>query len=149
MADLVTTITETVVLNGSLRGSSNSLTTTDITDVMERIVTCTSGAVTTIAVFAALPSTSPGAIDVDRTKYCRITNLETAIIIELAVVTTATNYQVTIRPGGSHVLYAGDVVALGEEDTTPSFGTMENLASLQVQPTSAATARVELFVGLV
>ena len=30
MADLVTTISETVTLNGSLRGSSNSVTTTDI-----------------------------------------------------------------------------------------------------------------------
>ena len=148
MADLVTTISETVTLNGSLRGSVNSLTTTGINDVLERIVTCTASVVTTIGVFAALPSTSPGAIDVDRTKYVRVTNLETAVTIELAVVTTATNYQVTIRPGGSHVLFSGDVVALGEADTSPSFGTMENLASLQVQPTTAVTARVELFVGL-
>jgi hypothetical protein len=41
MADLVTTISETVTLNGSLRGSSNSVTTTDIVDVVERILTCT------------------------------------------------------------------------------------------------------------
>jgi len=30
MADLVTTISETVTLNGSLRGSTNSVTTTGI-----------------------------------------------------------------------------------------------------------------------
>ena len=83
MADLVTTISETVTLNGSLRGSVNSVTTTGINDVFERIVTCTANVVTTIGVFAALPSTSPGAIDVDRTKYCRITNLETAVTIEI------------------------------------------------------------------
>jgi hypothetical protein len=52
MADLVTTISETVTLNGSLRGSSNSVTTTDIVDVVERIVTCTHSQTTTIAVFA-------------------------------------------------------------------------------------------------
>ena len=148
MADLVTTISETVTLNGSLRGSVNTLTTTGINDVLERIVTCTASAVTTIGVFAALPSTSPGAIDFDRTKYIRITNLETAVTIELAVVTQGTNYQVTIRPGSSHILYQGSEIALGEEDTTPSFGTMQNLTSLQVQPTTAVTARVELFVGL-
>ena len=34
MADLVTTITETVTLNGSLRGSSNNLTTTNVVDVL-------------------------------------------------------------------------------------------------------------------
>ena len=147
MADLVTTISETVTLNGSLRGSVNSVTTTGINDVFERIVTCTASVVTTLAVFDTLPSTSPGAIDVDRTKYVRVTNLETAVDIELAVQTTTSSYTVTIRAGGSHILYSGDVIALGEVGA-PTFGTMLDLASLQVQPTTAVTARVEVFVGV-
>ena len=147
MADLVTTISETVTLNGSLRGSVNSVTTTGINDVFKRIVTCTASVVTTVAVFDTLPSTSPGAIDVDRTKYVRISNLETAVDIELAVQTTTSSYTVTIRAGGSHVLFSGDVIALGEVGA-PTFGTMLNLASLQVQPTTAVTARVEVFVGV-
>jgi len=147
MADLVTTISETVTLNGSLRGSVNALTTTGINDVFERIVTCTASVVTTVAVFDTLPSTSAGAIDVDRTKYVRVTNLETAVDIELAVQTTTSSYTVTVRAGGSHVLYSGDVIALGQVGA-PTFGTMLNLASLQVQPTTAVTARVEVFVGV-
>ena len=147
MADLVTTISETVTLNGSLRGSVNSVTTTGINDVFERIVTCTASVVTTVAVFDTLPSTSPGAIDVDRTKYVRVTNLEAAVDIELAVVTTTSSYTVTVRSGGSHVLFSGDVIALGEVGA-PTFGTMLNLASLQVLPTTAVTARVEVFVGV-
>ena len=147
MANLVTTISETVTLNGSLRGSVNSLTTIGINDVFERIVTCTASVVTTVAVFDTLPSTSPGAIDVDRTKYVRITNLETAVDIELAVQTTTSSYTVTVRAGGSHILFSGDVIALGQVGS-PSFGTMLNLASLQVQPTTAVTARVEVFVGV-
>ena len=147
MADLVTTISETVTLNGSLRGSVNTVTTTGINDVFERIVTCTASVVTTVAVFDTLPSTSPGAIDVDRTKYVRVTNLETAVDIELAVQTTTSSYTVTIRAGGSHILYSGDVIALGEVGA-PTFGTMLDLASLQVQPTTAVTARVEVFVGV-
>ena len=147
MADLTTTIQEAVVINGSLRGSTNSLTTSNINDVFERIVTCTASVVTTVAVFDTLPSTSPGAIDVDRTKYVRVTNLETAVDIELAVQTTTSSYTVTIRAGGSHILYSGDVIALGEVGA-PTFGTMLDLASLQVQPTTAVTARVEVFVGV-
>ena len=147
MADLVTTISETVTLNGSLRGSVNSVTTTGINDVFERIVTCTASVVTTVAVFDTLPSTSAGAIDVDRTRYVRISNLETAVDIELAVQTTTSSYTVTVRAGGSHVLYSGDVIALGQVGA-PTFGTMLNLASLQVQPTTAVTARVEVFVGV-
>jgi len=147
MANLVTTISETVTLNGSLRGSVNSLTTTGINDVFERIVTCTASVATTVAVFDTLPSTSAGAIDVDRTKYVRISNLETAVDIELAVQTTTSSYTVTIRAGGSHILFSGDVIALGQVGA-PSFGTMLNLASLQVKPTTAVTARVEVFVGV-
>ena len=147
MADLVTTISETVTLNGSLRGSVNSVTTTGINDVFERIVTCTASVVTTVAVFDTLPSTSAGAINVSATKYVRVTNLETAVDIELAVVTTTSSYTVTIRAGGSHVLYSGDLIALGEVGA-PTFGTKLDLASLQVQPTTAVTARVEVFVGV-
>ena len=149
MADLVTTISEVVTLNGSLRGSSNSVTTTGIVDVMERIVTCTQAVTTTIAVFAALPSTSPGAIDVDRTRYIRVTNLDTVNNIELAVVTTTTNYQVTITGGNSHILSIGSAAAIGETDTSPAFSTLEDITSLQVQPVTANDAQVELFVGLV
>tara|TARA_R110002153_G_scaffold30761_4_gene94242 strand:+ start:768 stop:1220 length:453 start_codon:yes stop_codon:yes gene_type:complete len=149
MADLVTTLTETVTLNGSLRGSSNSVTTTGVNDVFERIVTCAHSQTTTIATFAASPHTSAGAIDVDRTKYIRVTNLDADAEIELAIVTTASNYQVTITAGNSHILSQGAAIALGEADVSPSFGTMEDIASLQVKPVGASyNPRVEVFVGV-
>ena len=149
MADLTTTITDSVLLNNSVRGSTNVVTTSGINDVFERIVTCAHSQTTTIAVFGASPHTSAGAIDVDRTKYIRVSNLDLDAEIELAVVTTNTNYQVTIRGGCSHLLYQGGGVALGEEDTTPSFGTMEDVTSLQVRPVGASyNPRVEVFVGL-
>ena len=67
----------------------------------------------------------------------------------MAIVTTASNYQVTITAGNSHILSQGAAIALAEEDTTPSFGTMENLASLQVKPVgSSYNPRVEVFVGV-
>jgi len=148
MADLVTTISESVTLNGAVRGSSNSVTTTGINNVMERIVTCINGNVTTIATFATTPHTSAGAIDVENVRYVRVTNLDTTNSIELAIVTTGTNYQVTLTGGNSHILSIGEEVAIGETDTSPAFGTLQDLASLQVSP-KAADAQVELFVGLV
>tara|TARA_R110002012_G_scaffold233863_1_gene407288 strand:+ start:1255 stop:1710 length:456 start_codon:yes stop_codon:yes gene_type:complete len=149
MADLTTTITENVVLNGSIRGSSNTVTTTGIGDVFERIVTCAHSQTTTVATFAAAPYTSAGAIDVDDVRYIRVTNLDTVGTIELAVVTTASNYQVRLTPGTSHILARANESALGEGDTSPSFGTMENLASLQVRPDGATyNPRVEIFVGV-
>jgi hypothetical protein len=149
MADLVTTISETVTLNGSLRGSSNSVTTTDIVDVVERILTCTHTQTTTIAVFAAFPYTTDGAFDVDRCRYIRVTNLDLENNIELAIVTTTTNYQVTITGGNSHVLSLAEAVAIGETDTSPAFGTLENITNLQVRPVTANDAQVELFIAFI
>ena len=149
MATLTTTLSETITLNGSLRGSTNSVTTTGINDVFERIVTCAHSQTTTVATFAASPHTSAGAIDVDRTKYIRVTNLDVDAEIELAIVTTASNYQVTITAGNSHILSQGAAIALGEGDTSPSFGTMEDIVSLQVKPVGASyNPRVEIFVGV-
>jgi hypothetical protein len=149
MADLVTTISETVTLNGSLRGSTNSVTTTDIVDVVERILTCAHSQTTTIAVFAAFPYTSAGAFDVDNCKYIRVTNLDLENNIELAIVTTNTNYQVTITGGNSHVLSLAEAVAIGEEDRSPAFGTLESIDALQVRPVTENDAQVELFMAFI
>ena len=149
MADLTTTITESVVLNGSLRGSSNTVTTTGIGDVFERIVTCVNGNVTTIATFGTQPYSSVGAIDVDRAKFIRITNLDANGWIEVGIVGTATNYQVLLTPGNSHILCQAEAVMLAEADGDPSFGTLENLTAIEVQPVGASyDPRVEIFVGV-
>ena len=117
MADLVTTITETVTLNGSLRGSSNSVTTTGIVDVFERILTCAHSNTTTVAVFGSTPHSSAGALDVENVAYARVSNLSTTDAIHLAIVGLTDSYTIKIRPGGSHVLYNGEDVMRGDTDT--------------------------------
>ena len=109
MADLVTTISESVTINGALRGSSNSVTISDVVDTFERVVTCINGNVTTIATFGAQPYSSAGAIDVDRCKYIRVTNLDAAGWIEVGIIPTATNYQVLLTPGfiSAHAVIIG------------------------------------------
>ena len=148
MADLSVTLTESVTLNGSVRGTTNTLTVTGIVDTFERIVTCIEGNVTTIATFGTQPYSAAGAIDVDRCKYIRVTNLDSAGWIELAIVGTSDNYQVLLTPQTSHILSQSEAILLGEEDTTPSFGTMENLASIQVKPVgSSYNPQVEIFTA--
>ena len=149
MADLVTTLTETVTLNGSLRGSSNSVTTTGIVDVFERILTCTHSQTTTVAVFNSTPHGAAGALDVENCKYLRITNLSATEDMKLALVTTNTNYQVTVRAGGSHMLFQAEEGAIGEEDTSPAFPTLEDITSVQVRPSGSEDVQVETFVALV
>ena len=149
MADLTTTITESVVLNGAARGNTNSVTTTGINNVFERIVTCTHSQTTTVAVFAAAPYTSAGAMDVENVRYIRVTNLDADGVLVLAVVTTNTNYQVRLTPGTSHIIPRGEAEIIGEEDTTPAFSTLENITSLQVRPEGTSyNPQVSVFVGL-
>lgn len=149
MADLTTTITESLVLNGANRGTTNNIVTTGITDVFERILTCAHSNTTTIATFGSTPHSSAGALDVENCKYVRVTNLSSDQDIKLALVTTNTNYQVTVRAGSSHILFQAENGAIGETDTSPAFGTLEDITSIQVKPSASTDVQVEIFVALV
>ena len=149
MADLVVTISESVTINGALRGSSNSITTASVVDTFERVLTAAHSQTTTICTFAATPHTSAGALDVENCKYLRVTNLSTTEDMKLALETTNTNYQVTVRAGGSHMLYQAEEGAIAEEDTSPAFPTLEDITSVQVRPSGSADVQVETFVALV
>ena len=147
MADLSVTLTESVTLNGSVRGTTNTLTVSDIIDTFERVVTCPALQTTTIATFATNVYDSAGAIDTQGAKYVRITNLSDTYDMELAVVGATTLYQVHIVAGQSHILWRTDDGMLAEADTSPSFGTMTDIASIQARPTAGSDISVEIFVA--
>ena len=147
MADLTVTITEDLTLNSSSVGTSNTKVISSIIDVYKRIVTCPALQTTTVATFADNVYDSAGAIDAQGVKYVRITNLSETYDIELAVVGAATLYQVHITAGNSHMLNRADDCMLSEADTSPSFGTMADLASLQVRPTAGSDVNVDLFIA--
>ena len=149
MATLTTTVTESVTLNGATRGTTNTLTTTGIVDVFERILTCSHSQTTTIAIFESTPHSAAGALDVENCKYIRVTNLSTTEDMKLAIVTAATNYQVTVRAGGSHILFQAENGAIGETDTSPAYSTLEDITSVQVRPAASTDVQVEIFAGLV
>ena len=149
MANLITTLTESVTLNGSVRGSTNTVTTTGIVDVFERILTCTHSQTTTIAVFGSTPHSADGALDVENCKYLRVTNLSDDQDMKVALVTANTNYQVTVRAGGSHILFQAEEALIGEEDASPAFPTLEDVVTVEVRPSASTDIQVEIFVGLV
>ena len=150
MADLVVTISESVTVNGALRGSSNSLTVTGIEDTFERVVTCPHSNTTTIATFNSNVYGSAGALDLENCKYIRVTNIDTADgVIDLAIVTENTNYQVVMTAGSSQMLCQADTAAIAEADTTPNFPTLEDITSIQVRPRASANVDVEIFVASV
>jgi hypothetical protein len=149
MADLTTTITESVTINGSVRGSTNTLTTSDIVDVFERVLTAAHSQTTTIAVFNSTPHGAAGALDLENCKYIRVTNLSPTEAMDIAVVTENTNYQVVLRGGTSHILCQADTAAIAEADTTPNFPTLEDIVTIQVRPRGTTDVQVEIFAAMI
>ncbi len=149
MADLTVTINESVTINGALRGSSNAITVTGITDTFERVVTCPHSNTTTIATFNSNVYGSAGALDLENCKYIRVTNLSDTANMDIAIITENTNYQVVMTAGTSHLLCQADTAAIAEADTTPNFPTLEDITSIQVRPRSTDDVDVEIFVASV
>ena len=145
-ATLTVTITESVSLNGSEQGATNTLTISNIDEVFKRIVTCTASQTTTLLTFNAAVHGAAGAIDLQDCKYIRITNKDDTNALELAVVGAATLYQVELAAGETHILGIPEALMLAEADTSPSFGTMADLGSIQVNPGGNAID-VEVFVA--
>ena len=143
---LTVTISENVTINGSQQGGSNILTIGSVNEVFKRILTCPASVTTKILTYNAAVSGFAGAVQIDKVKYVRVTNLDDTNAIELAVVGAATLYQVTLAAGESHILGSPEAAMLAEADVSPSFGTMADLASLQVNPAGNAVD-VELFVA--
>jgi|TARA_R100000664_G_C2675032_1_gene85448 hypothetical protein len=146
MATLKVKIQEDILIDNQDYGSKRILEIASINEVMKRIVTCAASQTTTIAVFNSNAYGAAGAVDIEDSKYIRVTNLDGSNAVELAVVGAATLYQVTLSAGQSHVLGSADGLMLSEADTSPSFGTMADLGSIQVNPGSNAVD-VEIFIA--
>ena len=146
MATLKVKIHEEIILDNQDYGSKRTLEISSINEILKRIVTCAASQTTTIAVFNSNAYGAAGAVDIEDSKYIRITNLDSSNAVELAVVGAATLYQVNLAAGQSHVLGSADGLMLSEADTSPSFGTMADLGSIQVNPGGNAV-NVEVFVA--
>ena len=133
-ATLTVTLTESLSLGGNNFGGSKELTVASITEAFKRVVRCMNSQTTTIATFSGNAFASANAIDLEDAKYIRVTNLDDTNDVEVAVVGAATLYQVRLSAGESHILGAPDDLMLAEADTSPSFGTMADIASIQVNP---------------
>ena len=144
-ATLTVNLSETLTLGGQNFGGTKELTISNITEAFKRIVRCINSQTTTIATFSGNAFASANAIDLEDAKYIRVTNLDDTNPVELAVVGAATLYQVRLDAGQSHILGAPDDLMLAEADTSPSFGTMADIASIQVNP-AGNDVDVEIFV---
>ena len=148
MALLTTTISESIIVNDSQVAMTKILTTDDVQDTYIRQVVCDIGE-TTVTTFAASPGASPGAIDYDKVKYLRVTNLEEEQSVQVTFISDGKtdNYTINLRPGSSHILNQASKVLEGDTTTWPT--TLNNLISIKVTSLGEEnTPRVEVFIGI-
>lgn len=154
MANLTVTLTESVTLNGSVRGSTNQLTITGIEHVMERIVTIPASADTTVLLNKSGVNTSDGAIDIQDTKYIRITNLDSTNSVTLSLQVDVDNDDSAADESCSILLEAGKTFMLGTphecvnvNDSSASIQqSLKDLESILVD-SAANSVKLELFVA--
>ena len=159
MADLVVTITESVTLNGTARGSSNALTITGVDDIYHRIITCPDDVPVTVATFHATTGTSDASLDVENVKYIRITNLEASnpVIVDLQIDTAendsaaADQGALLLEAGKSFIMGSpSDGIVVNSAAATPitALSSLVNLESIIVDPLSE-DCKVEVFIASV
>jgi len=147
MADLVVTISESVTVNGALRGSTNNLTVTGITDTFERVVTCPHSATTTIATFSSNVYDSAGAIDTENVKYIRVSNLSTTHDMYIGVAATSYAYSMLIPAGVSHIIGQGSTIMVTGEGAVPIYEALKDLTKIEIRPVSENDVDAEIFVA--
>ncbi len=154
MADLTVTLTEDLLLNGSTRGSTNILTITGIESVYERVVTIPANSDGTVVLSKDDISSSDGAVDIQDTKYIRVTNLDTTNNVNLSLQIdsgnddSAADESATISLPAGHTFMMGtphDAVAVSDANAT-IVTALHDLESIIID-SADQNVTVEVFVA--
>ena len=152
MANLTVTLTESVTLNGSVRGSTNQLTITGIEHVLERIVTIPASADTTVLLTKDTVASSDSAVDIQDTKYIRVTNLDSTNSVTLSLQIDQNEDDGSADESCSILLEAGKTFMLGTPHDSVAIGgsaivtTLHDLESILVDSFTNAV-KLEVFVA--
>ena len=112
MATLSTTIIENITLNGDKTRLVNSKDITGINNILRRVVKLPASQNTTLATFQASENTADGALDLEDTRYIRITNLSAGETVTLSL-QVAANEDGSANTSASILLDAGKSFMLG------------------------------------
>ena len=163
MATLTVTLTESITMDAAYGGDtiskSNVASITGINQVMSRVFTCPAadGGIsgTTIAKFSAAANTTDGAtaIDLENTKYIRVTNLDSSNSVTLSL-QISNDEDGAADHSTSILLEAGKSFMMGTphdgiataDDSAAVITDLHDLESLIVDPAANSVA-VELFIA--
>ncbi len=146
-ATLTVTLTESISLNGSEQGASNTLTIANIDEISKRIVTVPASEVTVIAMGTAV---SNGTFVESDVLYIRITNKDDANHVTLTFKDENNSEFAVKLDKGQSFIYNGDLAG-GVVDTMDANGSALSLALADLVDVTAiadtAPVDLEIFVA--
>ena len=154
MATLTTTITESITLDHGTVDSTTTKTIDNIVDVYKRIITCVDDTDVIVLSFDTnVADTAVPALDIENTKYIRLTNLDGTNPIHINIVTdlnadgTATaNIVHLLTAGQSLVLWDADESISCHDSSTSIIASLGDISNITVNPLSE-TVKCEVFAA--
>ena len=143
-ATLTVTVTESIVLNGSNMGATNTLSVASINEINQRIVTIDAGNVRTLFNFGG--AVAAGEFVRANVKYLRITNKDDTNTVSINIRGNATNCWVEVEPSGSFMLTTASTMMEADDDTTVATPVLEDLQIISAY--SASGADLDCYIAL-
>ena len=148
------TINESIKLNGTEQGSTNTFNIASISSIYKRIVTVPASTDTTIAVFISTTGVADSAFDIDNVRYIRVTNLDDTNGVNLSVQIDTGEDDSGSDQSFTHQLDPGRSFLLGEphdktavdDDSGGIVTTKHDIESILVD-SGSSDVDVEIFIA--
>ena len=134
-ASLTVTITESITLNGSNMGATNTLTVGSVNEINQRIVSLDASNVRTLFEFGT--AIGSGTYVRANVKYLRITNKDDTNAVSLNLESASSNCWITLTAGESFILSAASSAIEADDDTTIAAPSLQDLTKINAHSGNA------------
>jgi len=134
-ASLTVTITESITLNGSNMGATNTLTVASVNEINQRIVSLDASNVRTLFEFGT--AIGSGTYVRANVKYLRITNKDDTNAVSLNLESASSNCWITLTAGESFMLSAASSAIEADDDTTIAAPSLQDLTKINAHSGNA------------
>jgi hypothetical protein len=141
---LTVKLTESVSLNGSDMGSTNTLTVAAINEIDQRIVTIDASNVRALFEFGTV--VAPGKYISANVKYLRVTNKDDTNGVSLNLESASSNCWIVVLAGQSFILSASTGGIEADDDTTIAAPSLQDITKISAH--SANPIDLDCYIAL-
>ena len=145
-ADLTVTIIESITLNSSNMGATNTLVVESVNEINQRIVSVDADNVRTLFEFST--TIGSGTYVRANVKYLRITNKDDTNAVSLNLESGSSNCWITLTAGESFMLSAASAAIEADDDTTIAAPTLQDLISISAYSSNQVVIDLDCYIAL-